>query len=163
VKAWLLVATAVGIAAGIYAGTHLLIPLVPTALLWWAGRRLLPDRPADFVGAAAVQLGHMLWIGVGLIVIGRLTVDLADIAILLVGSLWLLVRPGLAPVVTLTVYQGAALLLNLAAFLAMPVGHNLHRALLIHLIWRVLALILMWRGYRRARAADEHAAGPRAY
>jgi hypothetical protein len=153
----------VGLAAGIYAGTHLLIPLVPTALLWWVGRRLLPDRPADFVGAAAVQLGHMLWIGVGLIVIGRLTVDLADIAILLVGSLWLLIRPGLAPVVTLTVYQGAALLLNLAAFLAMPVGHNLHRALLIHLIWRVLALILMWRGYRRARAADEHEAGPRAY
>jgi hypothetical protein len=153
----------VGIAVGIYAGTHLLIPLVPTALLWWGAHRLLADRPADFVGAAAVQLGHMLWIGVGLIVIGRLTVDLADIAILLVGSLWLLIRPGLAPVVTLTVYHGAALLLNLAAFLAMPVGYNLHRALLVHLIWRVLALVLMWRGYRRARAAEEHAVGPRAY
>jgi hypothetical protein len=163
VKAWTIVAGVVGVTAGIYAQTHLLIPLVPTALLWWAGRRLLPERPADFIGAAAVQLGHMVWIGVGLIVIGRLTVDLADIAILLVGSLWLLIRPGLAPVVTLTVYQGAALLLNLAAFLAMPVGHNLHRALLVHLIWRVLALVLMWRGYRRSKIADELAAGGSAY
>jgi hypothetical protein len=109
------------------------------------------------VAAAAVQGGHLLWIAVGLVVIGALTVDLIDIAILLAGVVWLLARPGLAAVIVLTVYQAAALLINLAAFLAMPVGENLHRALLIHIIWRVLALVFMWRG--RARAAAEPVEG----
>jgi hypothetical protein len=157
VKAAAIVAIVVGVAAGVYSGIHLLIPLVLTGLLWWTARRLLPGRPPDFVAAAAVQGGHLLWIAVGLVVIGALTVDLIDIAILLAGVVWLLARPGLAAVIVLTVYQAAALLINLAAFIAMPVGENLHRALLIHIIWRVLALVFMWRG--RARAAAEPVEG----
>jgi len=144
-KASSIVATVVGIAAGVYSGVHLLIPLAVTVLFWWVARKLLPHRPPDFVAAAAVQAGHLVWIAIGLIVIGALTVDLLDIAILLVGVVWLLARPGLAPVIVLTVYQSLALLINLFAFLNLPVGENLHRALLIHLLWRALALILMWR------------------
>lgn len=150
-RAAAIVAIVVGLAAALYSGIHLLIPLVLTGLVWGATRRLLPDRPTDFVTAAAVQVGHLLWITVGLVVIGALTVDLVDIAILLAGSVWLLAKPGLAPVVVLTVYQAVALLINVGAFLAMPLGHNLHRALLIHIIWRILALIFMWRGYHKSR------------
>jgi hypothetical protein len=150
-RAAAIVAILVGLAAGVYSGIHLLIPLVLTGLVWGVARRLLPDRPTDFVTAAAVQVGHLLWIVVGLVVIGALTVDLVDIAILLAGSVWLLAKPGLAPVVVLTVYQAVALLINVGAFLAMPIGHNLHRALLIHIIWRILALIFMWRGYHKSR------------
>ena len=150
-KAATVVAILVGLAAGVYSGIHLFIPLVLTGLVWGVARRLLPDRPTDYVAAAAVQVGHLLWIVVGLVVIGALTVDLVDIAILLAGSVWLLAKPGLAPVVVLTVYQAVALLINVGAFLAMPLGHNLHRALLIHIIWRILALIFMWRGYHKSR------------
>jgi len=153
-KASAIVATVVGVAAGVYSGIHLLIPLVLTALVWWGARKLLPDRPSDFVIAAAVQAGHLLWIAIGLVVIGALTVDLVDIAILLAGVVWLLAKPGLAAVIVLTVYHAAALLINLAAFLAIPIGENLHRALLIHIVWRVLALVFMWRGHRRARSAE---------
>jgi hypothetical protein len=102
-----------------------------------------------------VQAGHLLWIAVGLIVIGTLTVDLVDIAILLIGVFWLLLRPGLAPVVVLTIYQVLLLLINLLAFLAFPIGHNLHRALLIHIIWRGLAVVLMWRAHHKAAELDE--------
>jgi hypothetical protein len=158
VKASTIVATVIGIAAGVYSGIHLLIPLVLSGLVWWAARKLLPDRRPDFVAAAAVQAGHLLWIAIGLIVIGALTVDLVDIAILLIGVVWLLARPGLAPVIVLTVYQAVALLINLFAFLNFPVGNNLHRALLVHLIWRILALILMWRAHDRAGRAAEASA-----
>lgn len=158
VKASTIVATVVGIAAGVYSGIHLLIPLALTGLGWWAARKLLPYRPPDFVAAAAVQAGLLLWIATGLIVIGALTVDLVDIAILLIGVVWLLARPGLAPVIALTVYQSLALLINLFAFLNFPVGDNLHRALLVHLLWRVLALILMWRAYRKTTGLPEAAA-----
>ncbi|MGH7383995.1 MAG: hypothetical protein ACREKG_02365 [Candidatus Rokuibacteriota bacterium] len=154
-KASTIVAAVVGIAAGVYSGIHLLIPLVFTGLAWWAGRKLLPGRPPDFVAAAAVQAGHLLWIATGLVVIGALTVDLVDIALLLGGVVWLLAKPGLVPVIVLTVYQAVALLINLFAFLNFPIGENLHRALLIHLIWRALALILLWRAHGRARQAAE--------
>ncbi|MGH2799002.1 MAG: hypothetical protein ACREI6_10115 [Candidatus Rokuibacteriota bacterium] len=154
-KASAIVAIVVGIAAGVYSGIHLLIPLVLTGLAWWAARKLLPDRPPDLVAAAAVQAGHLLWIAIGLVVIGALTVDLVDIAILLGGVVWLLAKPGLVPVLVLTVYQAVALLINLFAFLNFPIGENLHRALLIHIMWRVLALILMWRAHGRTRRATE--------
>jgi len=157
-KAPVIVATVVAIALGVYSGTHLLIPLVLTGLAWWAGRKLFPDRSRDYVAAAAVQAGHLLWIAVGLIVIGALTVDLVDITILLIGVAWLLFRPGLAPVIVLTIYQVLALLINLFALLAFPIGHNLHRALLVHIIWRGLALILMWRAHRKAAGLHESAA-----
>ena len=158
-KATTIVATVMGIAAGVYSGVHLLIPLVLTGLVWWAARKLLPDRPPDFVAAAAVQAGHLLWIAIGLVVIGALTVDLVDIAILLIGVVWLLAKPGLVPVIVMTVYQAVALLISLFAFLNFPIGATLHRALFIHLIWRVLALILMWRGYGRTQQAAELAEG----
>ncbi|MEX2222690.1 MAG: hypothetical protein WEG40_12915 [Candidatus Rokuibacteriota bacterium] len=154
-KASVIVATVVGIVAGIYSGIHLLIPLVLSGLVWWAARTLLPAGPPDFVAAAAVQAGHLIWIAIGLIVIGALTIDLVDITILLIGAVWLLAKPGLVPVIVMTVYQVVALLINLFAFLNFPIGENLHRALLIHLIWRVLALSLMWRAHGRARRAAE--------
>ena len=157
-KASTIVATIVAIAAGVYSGIHLLIPLVLSGLVWWVTRKLLPQRPPAFVAAAAVQAGHLLWITIGLIVIGALTVDLLDIALLLIGVVWLLTRPGLAPVIVMTVYQSLALLINLFAFLNFPVGNNLHRALLIHLLWRVLALILMWRAHQKSTGLPEAAA-----
>jgi hypothetical protein len=157
-KASAIVAILVGIAVGVYSGMHLLIPLGLTGLAWWAIRALRPDRPPDYVAAAAVQAGHLLWIAVGLVVIGALTVDLVDIAILLIGVVWLLVRPGLAPVIVLTIYQALALVINLFAFLSFPIGHNLHRALLVHILWRGLALILMWRAHHKAKGLAEASA-----
>jgi hypothetical protein len=157
-KASTIVATVIAIAVGVYSGTHLLIPLALTGLIWWAARKLFPGHSPGYVAAAAVQAGHLLWIAVGLIVIEALTVDLVDIAILLIGIVWLFLRPGLAPVIVLTIYQALALLINLFAFLSLPVGHNLHRALLVHLLWRVLALILMWRAHHKAAGLTEAAA-----
>ena len=157
-KASVVIATVVAIALGVYSGLHLVIPLALTGLVWWAARKRFPDRSPDYVAAAAVQAGQLLWIAVGLIVIGTLTVDLVDIAILLIGVFWLLLRPGLAPVVVFTIYQVLLLLINLLAFLAFPVGHNLHRALLIHIIWRGLAVILMWRAHHKAAGLDETSA-----
>lgn len=157
-KASIIAPAVIAIAVGVYSGVHLLIPLVLSAMIWWALRKLLPDRSPDFAAAAAVQAGHLLWIAIGLVVIGAVTVDLVDIGVLLVGVVWLLARPGLAPVIALTVYQALALLINLFAFLNFPVGNTLHRALLVHLLWRILALVLMWRAHRRAAEPPEASA-----
>ena len=157
-KASVIVATVVAIALGVYSGLHLVLPMALTGVVWWGARKRFPDRSPDYVAAAAVLAGHLLWIGVGLVVIGALTVDLVDIAIMLAGVFWLLLRPGLAPVIVLTIYQVLLLLINLLAFLGLPIGHNLHRALLIHIIWRGLAVILMWRAHHKAAERDEASA-----
>lgn len=151
-----LVGAAVAIALGAYSGLHLLLPLAATALAWWAGRRLLPDSRHVVLPAVAVQIGHLLWLTFGQVVRGGLDAGVIDLLILTLGVVWLVARPGLAPILVLTLYQSWALVTNAAAFAAAEPGTLAHRALLIHLVWRGLALVLMWRAYatsRRARAA----------
>lgn len=138
----------VGIGLGAYSGRHLLIPLAATAALWSAGTRVLPASRRPMLPAAAVQTGHALWLAVGLVGSGVLDVNALDVVILVAGVAWLLWRPGLAPIVLLTGYQCLGLAINGALFLRADLGTVLHRALLIHLVWRVMALVLMWLGWR---------------
>ncbi len=148
-----IVAAVIGLLVGTYAGIHLLIPLVASAAAWWLGRRLLPRLDARYLLAAAVQTGHLVWLALGEVMLGIRGPDLLDPIILLIGVAWLVARPGLAPVVVLTIYQSVALAVNAVAFVHLPVGHTLHKALLVHLIWRLLALVLMWRAYAQAGRA----------
>ncbi len=145
-----IIAAAIGVAVGTYSGIHLLVPLAATVAAWWVGRRLLPRLGPDYLIAAAIQAGHLLWLALGQVALGVRGPDLIDSLVLLLGIAWLLAKPGLAPVVALTIYQTVALAINTVAFLRVPVGHNLHKALLVHLLWRLLALIFMWRAYARA-------------
>ncbi|HKA63330.1 MAG TPA: hypothetical protein VKH83_12950, partial [Methylomirabilota bacterium] len=70
---------------------------------------------------------------------------------LALGVAWLVARPGLAPILVLTLYQAWALATNGTVFIGAEPGSLAHRALLIHLVWRLLALALMWRAYAALR------------
>jgi len=148
-----IVAAVIGLAVGAYAGIHLLVPLVASAAAWWLGRTLLPRLDERYLIAAAVQAGHLVWLALGLVLLGIRGPALLDPLILLVGVAWLLARPGLAPVALLTIYQLVALALNAVTFVELPAGHVLHKALLVHLLWRLMALVLMWRAYARSARA----------
>jgi hypothetical protein len=148
-----IVACLIGLAVGAYAGIHLLIPLVASATAWWLGRTLLPRLDERYLIAAAVQAGHLAWLALGQVLLGIRGPDLLDPLILLVGITWLVARPGLPPVVVLTVYQAVALAMNSVALVRLPAGHPLHKALLVHLLWRLMALVLMWRAYARGARA----------
>jgi hypothetical protein len=142
-----LVAVAIGVALGAYSGLHLLLPLAATALAWWAGARRLPESRRAVLPAAAVQVGHLLWLTFGQVVRGGLDAGLIDLVILTGGVVWLVARPGLAPTLALTLYQGWAIVANGALLARADIGTLAHRALLVHVIWRALALVLLWRGY----------------
>jgi hypothetical protein len=156
-----LVVVGVAIAVGAYAGLHLFLPLAATALAWWVGARPFGGARRAVVPAAAVQAGHLLWLAFGQVVTGALDAGVIDLAILTVGVVWLVSRPGLAPTLLLTLYQAWALVTNGAAFAAAAPGTLAHRALLVHVLWRLLALVLMWRAYGASRRADAHPPGPR--
>lgn len=151
-----LAAAGVAIALGVYSGVHLFLPLGATVLAWWVGTRILPESRREVLPAAAVQAGHLLWLAFGQVVGRGLDRGVIDLVILAIGVAWLVARPGLAPILLLTLYQVWALATNGAAFIRAEPGTLAQRALLIHIIWRLLALALMWRAFavsRRERAA----------
>ena len=78
--------------------------------------------------------------------IGVFSPTALDLVVLAVGLTWLLMRPGLGPVVLLGAYQCIVFVINLVAFFGAEVGSQVHRALLVHLIFRVLAVVLMVTG-----------------
>ena len=143
----------IGAAIGVYAGVNVLIPLGMTAAVWWAGKKLLSSSKQLYLPAIAVQTGHLLWLSVGLIYLGAFGLDLLDVIILIVGLTWLLLRPGLAPVLLLTVFQVLALAINGVSFAEATIGTNPHKALFVHMVWRLMALFFMWHAYVQSRKA----------
>src|SRR5687767_11094100 len=84
-----------GAALGWYAGMHLLIPLALTLGASWAMNKFL-KKQNPYLTPAAMQVGHMMWIGFGLLVTGQWNhLNVGDCIILATGVVWLLARPGL--------------------------------------------------------------------
>jgi len=136
------VAGIIGMLAGRYAGINLLIPLAGAAIAFYALKRFAPAQKAIWFGAISVQVGHAIWFIVGIAISGQVN-TIMDPAILLVGVLWLLAKPGAAPVVVLSVFQLAALAYNSHMFLGTEFGTNPNKALFVHIIFRAMALGLM--------------------
>jgi hypothetical protein len=146
-----------------YSGVLLLI-LGSTAVAWWAGKQVLRKDNA-FLLAAAIQAGHMAWklivmLTLPILDLGVIDIAIAEIAILAVGISWLLYRPGLRAVMFLTVYQLLALSVDTFVFLEVPAGTNVHRETVGVIVWRLMALFLMWDAFVKTRRNSVHAAIP---
>lgn len=150
-----IVAVIGGWALGIYTGFNLLVPLVATAFAWLAGRRLFGKKKQMLVAPFCVQAGHLVWIVVGTLMTRELLgLNLIQIACLASGLVWLCVRPGKAPLCMLAVYQLLALPYNVLQFSATDLGSVSNKVLLVHIVWRCLALFYMARLYYRMSRPD---------
>jgi hypothetical protein len=147
----------VGAGLGIYSGIHVMIPIVAASGAWWVGKKFLPPARLPFLPAIAVQTGHLFWILLGVLYLGRLDEGLIDVVVLGVGLSWLIVRPGLGPLILLTLFQAAALVANGYLFAEADFGTNQHKALLIHIVLRVVALFSMWYGHSQWRKVTHEA------
>jgi len=136
-------ATIVGLLAGSYGGINLLIPLAGTAITFFVLKKLVTPQKAIWFWAISVQVGHALWFIVGLAYLGKLDANILDPVILLLGVLWLFVKPGIAPVLVLSVIQLTALSYNVYVFSGTDFGSNANKALFVHITFRALALSLM--------------------
>ena len=143
----------VGAGVGYYSGINLLIPLGITAGVWWIWKKLLRPEKLLFLPAIAVQTGHLLWLSVGLLYLGVLDWSLTDVVVLVVGLTWLVLKPGLGPIILLSLFQVVALAVNGVSFADAAIGTNPHKALLVHIIWRFMALFFMWHAYMQSRRA----------
>jgi hypothetical protein len=134
-----------GAAVGSYAGINLLIPLCATGAAWWIGTTVLSDDRKAILPALSVQSGHTLWLVLALALPGTWRSVLPDLVLYLAGIVWLIRRPSPGPLYMLGAYQLLSIAINVKTILAFPIGSASHKALLVHISWRLLALDLMTR------------------
>ena len=136
-----------GAAIGIYSGINMLIPLFATGAVWWAGSKLLKDEKKVILPAFAVNAGHFLWLALALVLMGAgaFTTVGGDLIVYVIGLAWLLKKPSLGPLYLLGIFQLVSLSINGYSFAEAAVGSAPHKALLVHVIWRALALFFMFK------------------
>ncbi|HEY3898436.1 MAG TPA: hypothetical protein VGM54_07475 [Chthoniobacter sp.] len=142
-----------------YAGASLWLPAISTGilLLIFTKSRF---HPRYFGGAISVTGGHLVWFIAASAYLNNWTTVGPDIVLLTGASVWLWLRPGLAAAIGLGFVQLASLGINLIAILSVPVGSAPHRALTVHCVWRILAIICVVAGYLRMRREQAAAAVP---
>lgn len=153
-----------GLAVGAYSGIFLLILLACTTAIWWLEKNLLRSSAQAYRTAIALQAGQTFMLMIFVLVMPLLTTAsihldiffLFDVAVPVAGLTWLVSRPGLKPIVFLTVFQACALVVNGLNLSEMAVGSLNHKALATHILWRCLALFMMWRSYLTAKSARVH-------
>ena len=134
-----------------YCGAQLLIPAVASAILL-AVLVKASARPHPFAGAIAATGGHVAWFAVAGLLLGAWRSVALDVVALTAGVVWLWAAPGVAAAVYLIVVQGLSLALNVYQLIAADVGTLGHKALVVHCLWRVLALAGLAYGLQRRRA-----------
>lgn len=146
-----LVTSIAGIAVGWYVGVHILLPALSAGAIWLLGNYVLKPSYPGYLPALSTQAGHMLWLGLGSVLLGSWDAAFIDIFILAVGLLWLWIKPSAWPLVILCLYQLTSLGVNIHALISQPVGSLQHKALVVHISLRALAIFYMWRGFQSAR------------
>jgi hypothetical protein len=145
-----------GWVAGMYAGFNLLVPLLATAVVWFIGRKFFVAAKQPIVAPFCVQGGHLVWMMVGAAMTREvLGPNLVDMVWLAVGLAWLWLKPGKAALCVLAVYQLLALPYNLLQFSHTDLGSTANKVLLVHVIWRCLALFYMARLYYRMSKPEQ--------
>jgi hypothetical protein len=141
----------VGAAVGVYTGANFLIPGVAGAAIWYIGNKTIRPAQPQYMPAITAQGAHLVWLLVGMAITRTWGINLLDVFILTIGLTWLWLRPGVWPVMLLTVFQLLALAVNVALILDMPLGSIGHKALVLHILLRVIALGAMWYALVRNR------------
>jgi hypothetical protein len=133
-----------------YSGAFLLVPALGTFLLLLVFAKTA-FRPHYFGGAISVTGGHLLWFITAASILRIWRPVMIDIIVLTIAVIWLWLRPGLAAAIFLGFVQIISFGGNLIALFSATVGEPPHRALVVHCLFRVLALACLAFGYRRLR------------
>ena len=117
-------------------------------LIGFVASKLLDAKRQPFVPAIAIQSTHILGFLLVALMIKQLSV-FSDVIILSAGLAWLLIRPGLGPVVVLTIVQVLGIGVNLfnmwfAGFPALT-----QRQIGVHVVLRIVTIVFLWIGLNR--------------
>ncbi len=145
-----------GLAVGWYSGIYLLVLMACTFTILWLLKKILKPDATIYLSTIAFQAGSIFMAtGFLLFIVFRTEIPIRpdlfylifDFVVPIAGLIWLALNPGLKPVVFLTVYQSYVLIVNVYNFSSMEVGSSNHKALATYILWRLIALFIMWRSY----------------
>ena len=137
-----------GFAFSKYCGSAAWLPLFTGIVLMLLFTKT-PVGPKHFILAIGATATHVIWFVVGALTLGVWGNVVLDIALLLIGVLWLWLMPGLAGTVYLGVLQLVFLGINVYMLSQATYGEEAHRALTAHSVLRVIAIIGVVSGYKK--------------
>jgi hypothetical protein len=147
-----------GVMLGAYAAFDLIFPALFAGVAWFGLHNMAPSAKKPVVPAVAWQTGQLGWfiIGVAFAPAGLAQVGL-DILILGGLLIWLYISLSAVAAWVLVAYQGLSILVNAWMFMHAPIESNTAKALAVHIVWRVTAIVLLVLFVRRAPDAAETA------
>jgi hypothetical protein len=142
----------VGVALGLYCGAMVVIPLTGSLVIMLLIQRLPFKSVKPFGTAVAIIFGHLIWMIFGVLysTVGFAALSF-DLLAMLAGLIWLFFRPGLGPVILLSVYEIVSLIVNINVIRQYEIGSVGHKALTAHIAIRAFVLITLISGYVRFR------------
>lgn len=148
--ATLLIGSLLGIAIGKYSWAQLWLPSLSAWLIFFLGKKFIPLNKKHWLLPLSIQMGHFSWLFVGFLFIGenQALEILPDIIIMFGAIVWLYLKPGFWPFAVLMGYQVISTLLNAYVFLNVEFGTLPHKAILIHIIFRLAAIVTSFMAYK---------------
>lgn len=122
-----------------YCGVALLIPGVAFIILLLIFTQT-PLKPRWFTFAIAVTAAHLLWFIIGVLITGAWHSVLIDAAFFALCLVWLWVRPGIAPMLVLGIFQVLVLAANVYQWSHLDWGTLEHRAIAVHGLLRIACI-----------------------
>lgn len=138
----------------LYTGFYMLYQLVAYSLIFFLGKKYLSPAATPYIQTIAIQASLIILLCVYLVILYTNDFlyfsnifELVLSCFTLFGLIWLIQRPGINPVIMLTVFHLTLIIIGLRELFIMEVGSIFHRALANFIIWRIVGLILMWAAY----------------
>lgn len=147
----LIVGVGMGYFLGLYTGFNFIIPIVLTFIFALVVKKVYKQVLIPMIPAIAVLGGSLFWILLGTILTKSISSALIEIILLLIGLIWLIIRPGISSVIFLTAYLVFALFGHILGFLSVKFGTEAHKALLVHIILKISILLSMFVGLKLIR------------
>ena len=148
----------IGVSIGWYCGLTIFIPLV----ISWIVSAVLKNSAQhlrNFHLPFGLEAGHMVWMLVGGVLTGHVPLVIIDAAVIAAGLVWLWFKPGLGPVLLLSLYNAVAGAVNISSLLGTDAEGPLRKALVGHLAIRLFAVLLLWTGWSKQRKETRGEAG----
>lgn len=138
---------AIASALGTYGGANALVPVLACLLMAWLCKKLGKPLDAFLASAFAVFFGHFAWILAGTLYLG-IWDTATDLVVMVMLMLWLWFRPGRWSCCAMVIFSVFTLSLAVIDLQAHHFGDPTHRALVTHMVLRLVVIALMCAWWR---------------
>jgi hypothetical protein len=160
---WVMIGLAALLAIVAYFGVAVLMPALAGAFFGWGAYRYLRADKRVVILTFAVEAGLLVTLLATLIANGGwFSIAAIEILIAILGTAWLLWRPGMGPLLVLGGINWFSVLTDFITLSSVPAGTNPWRLTIVFMILHVAVMVLSFICYRQLqRRADAALVAPK--